>query len=180
MWLSTWSLQEFSRRTGKVGCNGDHNYFWKAEMVILLPTFSSARWLEHILKDERSNFKPHMRRGGWAGLVMIYYTIQAHQSSPNCQEPGYATWKFPSALSPCATGSGWESLSARTGSWDAENRSDWDSVKASKKKKNKKITKISHLFCALITRKCVFPSNTCEMSTHRTIDRLVLKWREDI
>lgn len=57
MWLSTWSLWEVFRRTAKVRCDGDHNNFWEAEMVILLPTLSSARWLEHILKDGEIQFQ---------------------------------------------------------------------------------------------------------------------------
>lgn len=203
MWLSTWSLQEFSWRTAKLRCGGDHNS-WEAETVIILLTSSSARWLGHIFNDwwEIQHQAP-IRRADWMGLLMVYYRIQAH-------------WKYNLAALHSLLHRGSGQMKTFTyhalcpGSQNPEHRSDWDPMKPSKKQKthknktpnqNKKQTKhnqksnqtknpqqpkhnrtrISHFFCDPVTGKKMFFFQYSETFVHRrTTDKLVLKWTEDV
>lgn len=99
MWLSTWSLQEFSLRTAKVRSGGDHNS-WEVETVIILPTSSSARWLWHIFNDGRSNVELPIRRADGRGLWMVYLqntgSLESTISQPSipCCTGAQDRWKL--------------------------------------------------------------------------------------
>lgn len=165
MWLTTWSLQEFFRRSGKVTCDGDHNYFWEPEMEIGLPTFSS-RLLEHIPQAGRSNFKPQVRRGGWAGLIIIYYRMQAYQHDLAYQ----LSQPFPVAQRVRADGN---FHVAHPMSWQLGHKE--QKGMRPHESQQKTSTKICD-FSAPVTGKSVLHSTTFEMSTHkRIVDRHIVE-----